>query len=69
MPADDRELKAKILPELGEAYLKIEDYRTAADYLVDGIKLNRKLKNQSGIVKSLNNLGALNIAKEEFRIA
>ncbi|WAC03426.1 tetratricopeptide repeat protein [Lacinutrix neustonica] len=62
-------LRAIILPELGEAYLRIGDYKLAADYLVLGIKLNRRLKDLDGIIKSLNNLGALNLAEKQYKIA
>ena len=66
---DDNTLKAEILPELGGAYIKIEEYKTAANYLVQGIKLNRRLKNEKGIIKSLNNLGELNLLKKRYKIA
>ncbi|WP_082041768.1 ATP-binding protein [Lacinutrix sp. Hel_I_90] len=62
-------LRASILPELGEAYFKIGDYKLSAQYLVLGIKLNRRLKDNDGIIKSLNNLAALNLAKQQFKIA
>lgn len=61
--------KAKILPELGDAYFKIKDYKSSAKYLVQSIKLNRKLKNDNGIIKSLNNLGALNLEKSRYKTA
>ncbi|WP_299890060.1 tetratricopeptide repeat-containing sensor histidine kinase [uncultured Lacinutrix sp.] len=66
---NDNDLKAEILPELGSAYIKIEDYKIAADYLVKAIRLNRKLKNEKGILNSLNNLGELNLVKRNFKIA
>lgn len=62
-------LRANILPELGEAYLRTGDYKLAAEYLVLGIKLNRRLNDPDGIIKSLNNLGALNLAKKQYKIA
>lgn len=66
---DDNVLKAEILPELGGAYLKTKDYKIAASYLVKSIRLNRKLKNEKGIIKSLNNLGNLNLQKKRYKIA
>lgn len=62
-------LRALILPELGEVYLKIGDYKLSAQYLVLGVKLNRRLKNNDGIIKSLNNLAALNLAEKQYKIA
>ncbi|MGB1211049.1 MAG: tetratricopeptide repeat-containing sensor histidine kinase [Lacinutrix venerupis] len=67
--SNDNELKANILADLGGAYLKSEDLKTAGDYLVESIKLNRKLKNESGILKTLNNLGELNLIKKNYKIA
>lgn len=64
-----QDIKASILPDLGGAYIKIEDLKTASDYLIEGIKLNRKLKNEKGILKSLNHLGELNLKKEYYKTA
>lgn len=66
---NDDEIKAEILPELGGAYIKNEKFKIAAEYLVEGIKLNRKLDNTNGILISLNNLGELNYLKKNFRTA
>lgn len=62
-------LKASILPDLGAAYIKNEDLKTASDYLAESIKLNRSVKNEKGILKSLNNLGELNILKKHYKTA
>ena len=66
---DNLELKASILTDLGGAYIKTEDLKTAAEYLVEGIKLNRRLKDEEGILKSLNYLGELNFLKKNYKIA
>ena len=58
------ELKAEILPELGGAYIKNENYKIAADNLAEAIKLNRSLNKTNGILMSLNNLGELNYLKK-----
>ncbi|AEH01541.1 ATP-binding protein [Lacinutrix sp. 5H-3-7-4] len=63
------ELKAEILPELGGAYIKNENYKIAADNLAEAIKLNRSLNKTNGILMSLNNLGELNYLKKNFRTA
>ncbi|WP_452224096.1 tetratricopeptide repeat-containing sensor histidine kinase [Lacinutrix chionoecetis] len=69
LEADNEVLKAVIFPNLGGAYIKTEDYKVAADYLVEGIKLNRKLNNEEGIIKSLNNLGELNVLRKRYKTA
>ena len=66
---DNQELKANIFPDLGGAYIKTKDLKTAADYLVEGIKLNRKLKNDNGILKSLNSLAEINLIKKNYKTA
>jgi len=51
----DKEFRGNILPKLGGAYLSKEEYKTAARYLVEGIKLN--------------NLGDLNLQKDRLKTA
>lgn len=66
---NDTELRAEILPELGGAYIKTGDQEVAVDYLIEAIKLNRELKNNEGILISLNNLGALNLQRKRLKTA
>jgi signal transduction histidine kinase len=66
---EDAIVKGNILPKIGEEYLYFKEYKKSADYLVRGLKLNRKLKNKQGIVKSLNALGLLNFEKNKLKLS
>ena len=67
--ADDKNLRATILPYLGKAYLKKEDYTTSARYLVEAIKLNRALENNKEMALSLNTFGELNLLQNRLKTA
>ena len=66
---NDTELRADILPKLGGALVKTENYDLAADYLIEGIKLNRKLNNKEGVIIALNSLGELNLTRNRIKTA
>ena len=66
---NNTELRADILPKLGGALIKTENYDLASDYLVEGIRLNRKTKNTEGVIIALNNLGELNLARKRIKTA
>ena len=66
---NDTELRADILPKLGGALVKTENYNLAADYLIEGIKLNRKLNNKEGVIIALNSLGELNLTRNRIKTA
>ena len=65
----EQHLKAEILPLLGAEYLQFNDFDNATTYLLSGLKLNRKLKRQKGILKSLNSLSLLNFKLGKIRLA
>jgi len=58
---DNDSLRGEVLPRLGGEYLQFKDYDVAANYLLEGLKLNRQTNNQLGLLISLNNLGKLNL--------
>ncbi|WP_452598229.1 tetratricopeptide repeat-containing sensor histidine kinase [Pontimicrobium sp. MEBiC01747] len=62
----DTVLKAQIFPKLGKAYVKTKRYALAKKTLNEGLKLNRILKNDNGILMSLNNLGALSFLTKNY---
>lgn len=62
-------LKGEILPRLGGEYLQFKDYDVAANYLLEGLKLNRQTNNQLGLLISLNNLGKLNLQQNRTTTA
>lgn len=66
---ENQNLRANILPELGGAHVKTKEYKTATKYLFESLELNKQLKNDQGILKSLNNLGELNILNNHFKTA
>ena len=59
-------LKGEILPKIGQEYLYLKDYIKAAENLVAGARFNRRIKNQEGLLQSLNGLAELNLAKRRF---
>ncbi|PKG50517.1 ATP-binding protein [Olleya sp. 1-3] len=61
--------RAKILPYLGNAYLKDKDYKMASRYLVESINLNRRFDNQEEVLVSLNSLGELNLHQKRLKTA
>ncbi len=62
-------IKGSILPKLGGEYLKFNDYDKASQYLLQGLSLNRKTKNKTGLTIVLNNLGELNLNQKKTKIA
>lgn len=62
-------IKGIILPKLGGEYLKFNDYDRAANYLVQGLKLNRRKKNKLGLALSLINIGELNLNRDKLILA
>ena len=68
-PHTDQLLRGDVLPSIGDAYLKFKDYDKATEYLVEGLKYNRKIKNDEGLLKALNATGQLNLEKKNIRLA
>ncbi|GAA3616201.1 tetratricopeptide repeat-containing sensor histidine kinase [Flavivirga amylovorans] len=62
-------VRGRIYPKLGSEYLMFNDYDTAADYLVKGLKLNRRSRYNEGILIALNSLGDLNLQKGKVILA
>lgn len=65
----DKDIRGDILPKIGGEYLQFNDYKKAATYLLDALKLNRSIKNNTGILKSLNNLANLNLKLNKVKLA
>ena len=68
-PETDQLLRGEILPRIGEEYLKFKDYDKAAEYLVEGLKFNRKTNDKEGILRALNSIGHLNLEQKNTRLA
>jgi signal transduction histidine kinase/archaellum component FlaC len=62
-------LRGSIFPRLGSEYLKFNDFNKASQYLLEGLEINRKTNNKSGILLSLNSLGELNLQTNRLTIA
>ncbi|MEW4923045.1 tetratricopeptide repeat-containing sensor histidine kinase [Algibacter sp. 2305UL17-15] len=62
-------IQSEILPKLGGEYLKFNDYENATKYLLQGLNLNRKNKNEANLLVTLNNLGGLNLSQNYLRTA
>ena len=67
--ADKDSIRGQILPKLGGEYLKFNDYESAANFLVKGLKINRKSKDKTGLLTALNNLGDLNLQQNRLILA
>ncbi|MEO1032375.1 MAG: tetratricopeptide repeat protein [Bacteroidota bacterium] len=68
-PTTDKDLRGEILPKLGSEYLEFKEYDKASEYLVEGLKYNRRQGNQEGILLALNAIGHLNLQKQNVRLA
>ncbi|MGS2727373.1 tetratricopeptide repeat-containing sensor histidine kinase [Psychroserpens sp. BH13MA-6] len=68
-PKTDQTLRGEILPRIGSEYLMFKDYDKAAEYLVEGLKFNRKVNNEDGILRALNAVGDLNLQQDNLRLA
>ncbi|MEO5790095.1 MAG: tetratricopeptide repeat-containing sensor histidine kinase [Gelidibacter sp.] len=68
-PETDQKLRGEVLPRIGEEYLKFNDYDKASEYLMEGLKYNRKTNNNDGILRALNSIGHLNLEKKNTRLA
>nr|WP_321225104.1 tetratricopeptide repeat-containing sensor histidine kinase [uncultured Psychroserpens sp.] len=68
-PETDQTLKGEILPRIGAEYLRFKDYDKAAEYLVEGLKFNRRIKNDDGVLRALNAVGELNIQQGNLKTA
>ncbi|NNK72086.1 MAG: tetratricopeptide repeat-containing sensor histidine kinase, partial [Flavobacteriaceae bacterium] len=65
----DEALRGEILPNLGEQYLLFREFDKATPYLLEGLQYNRRINNNNGIFKSLNNLANLNLQLRKIRLA
>lgn len=68
-PKTDQSLRGEVLPRIGEEYLKLKDYDNAAEYLVQGLKYNRKNNDKEGLLRSLNAVSLLNLQKNHIKLA
>lgn len=62
-------IRGRIFPKLGGEYLKFNDYQNAANYLLQGLNLNRQSKDEPSLLTSLNNLGDLNLQQNRLILA
>ncbi|WP_461589320.1 tetratricopeptide repeat protein [Winogradskyella sp.] len=60
-PEKDRAIRGEILPKLGTQYLAFREYEKAAQFLVEGLKYNRKAGNDEVVMSALNAIGNLNL--------
>ncbi len=65
----DQAIRGEILPRIGSEYLQFKDYEKATEYLIEGLKYNRGIKNEDGILRTLNAIGALNMQQGKVRLA
>lgn len=68
-PEKDQELKGEILPKIGNEYLQFNDYDKATEYLLEGLRFNRAIKNNDGILSALNAIANLNLKQNKIRLA
>ena len=68
-PDLDQDLRGEILPNLGEQYLLYRQFDKATPLLIEGLQYNRRIGNEKGIFKSLNNLANLKMQQRVTRLA
>src|SRR5690606_22527384 len=68
-PKKDQSLRGDILPRIGEEFLQFKDYEKATAYLTEGLQYNREIDNKSGILRTLNSIGHLNLAQKNIKFA
>lgn len=68
-PKEDQAIRGEVLPRIGSEYLQFKDYDKAAEYLVEGLKFNRSIKNDDGILRTLNAIGELNMQQQKVKLA
>ncbi len=68
-PETDHNLRGEILPKLGSEYLRFKEYDKASEYLIEGLKYNRKEGNKEGILRALNAIGNLNLQQKKIKLA
>lgn len=66
---DNDSIRGQIFPKLGGEYLKFNDYEKAANYLIKGLNLNRRSKDEASLLIALNNLGDLNLQQSRLNTA
>lgn len=66
---DNDSIRGQIFPKLGGEYLKFNDYEKAANYLIKGLNLNRRSKDEANLLIALNNLGDLNLQQSRLNTA
>lgn len=59
----------EILPKLGRAYLKLNDLDSAQIHLTKSLQINSQMRNQNGLLCTLNNLGDINLKKGNLKTA
>ena len=60
------DLRGEILPKIGQEYLNLKNYLKAAELLVAGARLNRRIANKEGLLQALSGLAQLNLVKKRF---
>ncbi|NRB58431.1 MAG: tetratricopeptide repeat-containing sensor histidine kinase [Winogradskyella sp.] len=68
-PEKDQAIRGEILPKLGTQYLAFREYEKAAQFLVEGLKYNRKAGNDEGVMSALNAIGNLNLQRRKVKLA
>jgi signal transduction histidine kinase len=65
----DTILRGNVLTNLGYAYLQLNNLEDAEEYLTQGLRLNRRIKNNEGVLVALNTTGDLYIRERKSIIA
>ncbi len=66
---NNKNLQRSLFPIIGGIHLKRSAYKTATNYLKEGLKLNRSANNVDGIILSLSHLGEINLIHKRFETA
>ena len=65
----DKVIRGEILSKIGAEYLQFNDIKNATPFLLQGLRLNKSINNNNGILKTYNSLALLNIKLNKVRLA
>ncbi|MCC1484657.1 tetratricopeptide repeat-containing sensor histidine kinase [Winogradskyella immobilis] len=69
LDSEDKDLRGEITPILGAEYLEVSQLDKAGRYIAEGLRFNRRQKNDLGVLISLNAAGDLNIRRKKVKLA
>ncbi|WP_452226311.1 tetratricopeptide repeat-containing sensor histidine kinase [Lacinutrix cladophorae] len=66
---DDSELRGDVLTNIGRSYLALNNLDQAKEYVTQGLRLNRRINNDKGVLIGLNTAGELYLREKKPIVA